>query len=271
MGLLDAKVVIVTGAGRGIGRSIALAAATDGARVVVNDFGVTLQGRDPTSDVADAVVAEIVDAGGAAVANADSVSSVAGAQRIVQTAVDEWGRVDGVVTCAGIVWRQPFLETSEDDWDAVVDIHLKGTFAMFRVAAEAMALQGDGGSLVGISSGVLYGDADHASYRAAKAGIVALMMSVALAGEPHSIRANAIAPLADTRMTQNVGMEAPSPDDVAPLAVYLLSDLSQAVTGRVISIAGGRLATWKLPTEDAVHMRDGRWTPGAIHEAISPS
>jgi NAD(P)-dependent dehydrogenase (short-subunit alcohol dehydrogenase family) len=145
---------------------------------------------------------------------------------------------------------------------------LKGTFAMFRVASEAMVRQGEGGSLVGISSGVLYGDADHASYRAAKAGIVALVLSAALAGEAHGITVNAIAPLADTRMTQNVNMEAPSPDDVAPLAVYLLSDLSRGVTGRVISIAGGRLATWALPTEDAVHVRDGRWTPGDIHEAI---
>jgi NAD(P)-dependent dehydrogenase (short-subunit alcohol dehydrogenase family) len=269
MGLLDGKVVVVTGAGRGIGRAIALAAAEVGANVVVNDYGVTIEGREPSSKIADAVVDEIDHGGGTAVASAETVTTMTGGAAVVQAGLDAWGRVDGVVTCAGILRHRPFREVSEEDWDDVVDTHLKGTFTVFRAAAEVMARQDAGGSLVAISSGLVHGDPDRANYRAAKAGVVALMLSVALAGEADGYRANAIAPIADTRMTQQAKVDAPPPEDVAPLAVYLLSDLASRVNGRVISISGDRLAGWSQPTEVHPLHTDGRWTPEGIDRALS--
>jgi NAD(P)-dependent dehydrogenase (short-subunit alcohol dehydrogenase family) len=270
MGLLDGKVVAVTGAGRGIGRAIALAVAAAGAKVVVNDYGVTIDGREPSSDVAVTVVSEIVAAGGEALANADTVATMAGGAAIVQVGLERWGRVDGVVCCAGIVRHRPFLEMSEHDWDAVVDTHLKGTFTVFRAGAEVMARQDSGGSLVAISSGFVHGDATRANYRAAKAGVVALMMSVALAGEADGYRANAIAPIANTRMTQAANVQAPGePEHVAPMAVYLLSDLSDRVTGRVFSIRGNEIAEWSAPVEVQARRTTGRWTPEAIDGELS--
>lgn len=269
MRLLDGKVVVVTGAGRGIGRAIALAAAEAGAKVVVNDYGVTIEGHEPSSEVADAVAGEIVELGGTAVASNETVATMAGGAAVVQAGLDAWGRVDGVVTCAGILRHRPFCELLEDDWDDVVTTHLKGTFTVFRAAAEVMARQGPGGSLVAVSSGFVHGDPDRANYRAAKAGVVALMLSVALAGEADGYRANAIAPVADTRMTQEANIDAPPPEDVAPLAIYLLSDLATRVNGRVISISGDRLAAWSQPTEVHPLRTDGRWTPEEIDRALS--
>lgn len=268
MGLLDQKVVVVTGAGRGIGRAVAFAAAAAGANVVVNDVGVNMDGSDPSSDIADAVVSEIVDAGGRAIACTETVATMDGGSAIVQAGVDAWGRIDGVVCCAGIIRHRPFLEMTEAEWDGVIDTNLKGTFTVFRVAAEVMARQRSG-SLVAISSGFVLGDPMRANYRAAKAGVVALMMSVAMAGEADGYRANAIAPVADTRMTQAANIDAPPPEDVAPLAVYLLSDLSHRVTGRVLSIRGNRLAAWMTPTEVSPQYTEGRWTPEAIDLALS--
>ena len=268
MGLLDEKVVVVTGAGRGIGRAIALAVAASGANVVVNDFGVTMDGREPSSEVADAVVSEIVGAGGSAVASPDTVATMDGGSAIIQAGLDAWGRIDGVVCCAGIIRHRPFLEMSEAEWDGVIETNLKGTFTVFRAAAEVMARQGSG-SLVAISSGFVLGDPMRANYRAAKAGVVALMMSVAMAGEADGYRANAIAPVANTRMTQAANIDAPPPEDVAPLAVYLLSDLAHRVNGRVLSISGRRLAAWSAPTEVNAQFTEGRWTPEALDVAIS--
>lgn len=150
MGLLDQKVVVVTGAGRGIGRAVAFAAAAAGANVVVNDVGVNMDGSDPSSDIADAVVSEIVDAGGRAIASTETVATMDGGSAIVQAGVDAWGRIDGVVCCAGIIRHRPFLEMTEAEWDGVIETNLKGTFTVFRVAAEVMAHQRSG-SLVAIS------------------------------------------------------------------------------------------------------------------------
>jgi NAD(P)-dependent dehydrogenase (short-subunit alcohol dehydrogenase family) len=270
MKALEGKVVVVTGAGRGIGRAIALGAAAAGAKVVVADHGVTLAGTEATSTVADGVVAAIAEHGGEAVAVADTVTTMDGARRMVQAALDRWGRVDGTVCCAGILRHRPFLELSESDFDAVVETHLKGHFTVFRTAFEAMVEQGSGGSLIGISSGYLHGDALRASYRAAKAGVIALTKSVALAGADHAIRANVIAPMANTRMTEASNLRFDSdPEDIAPMAVYLLSDHAAGLTGEVFTVAGNSIATWRDPQEARTAKHWRRWEHGDI-DAVMP-
>ena len=152
---LDGKVVAITGAGGGIGRAVALAAAAEGAKVVVADIGVSMAGEDPTSEVAEAVVAEIEAAGGEAVAVAESVTTLAGGERIVGTGVERWGRIDGVVAVAGILRERMLFNMSEDEWDAVIETHLKGHFTVFRAASAVMRKQEGGGSLVGLHLGRL--------------------------------------------------------------------------------------------------------------------
>ena len=154
MAYLDGMTIAVTGAGRGIGRSVAIACAEAGANVVVNDFGVSMDGSDPDSEVANAVVAEITDAGGSAVAVADSVTTMEGGARVVQTAVDKFGRIDGVVCVAGILRERMLFNMSEEEWDPVIETHLKGTFTLFRAAAPIMREQ-KSGTLIGFTSGVL--------------------------------------------------------------------------------------------------------------------
>ncbi|MEU3986534.1 SDR family NAD(P)-dependent oxidoreductase, partial [Streptomyces sp. NPDC026672] len=155
MGLLDGRVVVVTGAGRGIGRSVAVAAAGEGAGVVVADYGVAMDGSVPSSSVAEEVAGEIRAQGGDAVAVGDSVTTMEGARRIVQAALSRWGRVDGLVCSAGILRPGSFLDMTEEDWDGVVGTHLKGHFTMMQTAARVMAEQGTGGSLVAMGSGYL--------------------------------------------------------------------------------------------------------------------
>jgi NAD(P)-dependent dehydrogenase (short-subunit alcohol dehydrogenase family) len=262
--------VVVTGAGRGIGRAIALGAAAAGARVVVADQGLTLAGTQASSTVADTVVAEIVELGGQAIAVADTVATMEGAGHMVQAALDSWGRVDGAVCCAGILRHRPFLELSETDFDAVIETHLKGHFTVFRTAFAAMVAHGSGGSLIGISSGYLHGDPLRSSYRAAKAGVIALTKSVALAGVDHAIRANVIAPMANTRMTEASNLHFDSdPEDIAPMAVYLLSDQGAALTGGVFTVAGNAIATWRDPHEARTARHWRRWEQDDI-AAVMP-
>ncbi len=161
----------VTGAGGGIGRACAVACSAEGAKGVVADIGVGLAGEDPKSEVAEAVVKEIVSAGGEAVAAAEDVSTMAGGERIVQAAVDSWGRIDGVVAVAGILRERMLFNMSEDEWDAVIATHLKGHFTVFRYAAEVMRKQ-ESGSLIGFTSGAFAGSVAQANYSAAKGGIV---------------------------------------------------------------------------------------------------
>ncbi len=171
MGSLEGKVVVVTGAGRGIGRAVALDAAREGARIVVNDYGVSMDGEQPTSEVADGVVAEIKELGGEAVANASSVAEMAGGASIVQSAVDHFGRVDGVVCAAGILRERMLFNMAEEEWDPVIATHLKGTFTVFRAASAVMRKQ-KSGSLVGVTSGAFAASVAQANYSAAKGGIV---------------------------------------------------------------------------------------------------
>jgi NAD(P)-dependent dehydrogenase (short-subunit alcohol dehydrogenase family) len=265
MGYLDDTTIAVTGAGRGIGRAVALACAAAGANVVVNDYGVSIDGNDPTSEIADAVVEEITAGGGRAVSVADSVTTMQGGERIVQTAVDTYGRIDGVVCVAGILRERMLFNMSEDEWDPVVETHLKGTFTVFRAAAPLMRAQ-KSGTLIGFTSGAFAGSVAQANYSAAKGGIVSLTRSAALGMHKYGVTANVIAPVAKSRMSGNVpfGIEMGEPEDVAPMVVFLLGPAARQITGQVFTANGGRLAVWNQPTEVREISKDGRWTPEEI-------
>ena len=265
MAYLDGKTVAITGAGRGIGRAVAMACASYGANVVVNDFGVSVDGADPSSEVADAVVAEIKAAGGNAVAVADSVTTMQGGQRIVQTAVDSFGGLDGVVCVAGILRERMLFNMSEDEWDPVIETHLKGTFTVFRAAAPIFREQ-KSGTLIGFTSGAFAASVAQANYSAAKGGIVSLVRSAAAGMYKYGVTANCIAPVAKSRMSGNVpfGIEMGEPEDVAPMVVFLLGDSARNVTGQVYTANGGKIAVWNQPAEIREMTKDGRWTPEEI-------
>jgi NAD(P)-dependent dehydrogenase (short-subunit alcohol dehydrogenase family) len=270
-GFLAGKVIAVTGAGRGVGRAVAIAAAAEGASVVVNDYGVNIDGTEPSSKVADEVVREILGAGGSAVGVADSVTTMEGGQRIVQTAVDRFGRIDGVVCVAGILRERMLFNMSVEEWEGVIATHLKGTFTVFR-AASALMRQQKSGTLIGFTSGAYAsGSVSQANYAAAKGGIVSLVRSAAAGMYKYGVTANCIAPIARTRMAANVPMqlqEIGEAEDVAPLAVFLLSDRARHITGQVYTAVGGKVAVWSVPTEVRSMQTDGRWTPEEIASRI---
>ncbi|MEU7058888.1 SDR family oxidoreductase [Streptomyces sp. NPDC046197] len=266
------KVVAVTGAGRGIGRAVALAAAAEGAHVVVNDYGVSVDGAAPADEVAEAVVKEIEAAGGDAVAVADDVSTMAGGQRIVDTALRSYGRLDGAVCVAGILRERMLFNMAEEEWDPVLATHLKGTFTVFR-AASAVMRQQRSGTLIGFTSGNHQGSVSQANYSAAKGGIISLVRSAALGLHKYGVTANAVAPVARTRMSVNVPMELKEigdPEDVAALVVYLLSDRAkeQRITGQVYTVAGPKIAVWAQPRELRAAYAEGSWTPERIADLL---
>ncbi|MEU6958398.1 SDR family oxidoreductase [Streptomyces chrestomyceticus] len=266
------KVVAVTGAGRGIGRAVALACAAQGARVVVNDYGVAVDGAGPSSEVAEAVVKEIEQAGGEAVAVADDVSTMAGGQRIVDTALTRYGRVDGVVCVAGILRERMLFNMTEEEWDPVVATHLKGTFTVFRAASAVMRRQRSG-TLIGFTSGNHQGSVSQANYASAKGGIISLVRSAALGLSRYGVTANAVAPVARTRMSAGVPTELTEigePEDVAALVVYLLSDRArqERITGQVYTVAGPKIAVWAQPRELRSGYAEGGWTPEKIAEFL---
>lgn len=265
-GFLDGKVVAITGAGGGIGRAVALATAAEGAKVVVADIGVSIAGEDPTSEVAEALVREITGAGGEAIAVAEDVSTMAGGSRIVDSAVEAWGRIDGVVAIAGILRERMLFNMTEEDWDAVIATHLKGHFTVFRQASAIMRKQEGGGALIGFTSGAFAGSVAQANYAAAKGGIVSLVRSAAAGLYRYGVTANAVAPVARTRMSENVPMdiEMGDPEDVAPMVVYLLSDQAKHVTGQVYTVVGKKIAVWNQPVEVRAMHTETRWTPQEI-------
>ena len=266
---LQGKSIVVTGAGSGIGRAVAIACAAEGASVVVADYGVGIAGEDPTSEVADAVVKEITDAGGTAIAVADTVTSMDGGARMVQTAIDKFGRIDGVVCVAGILRERMFFNMAEDEFDPVVETHLKGHFTVMRAAAPVMKEQ-KSGTLIGFTSGAYAGSVAQANYSAAKGGIVSLVRSIAAGMHRYGVTANVIAPVARTRMSMNVPTELDmgEPEDVAPLVVYLLGDKARHITGQVYTANGGKIAVWNQPVEIREMQKDGRWTPEEIEARI---
>jgi NAD(P)-dependent dehydrogenase (short-subunit alcohol dehydrogenase family) len=203
---------------------------------------------------------------------ADDISTMAAGERIVQTALDSFGRIDGVVCVAGILRERMLFNMSEEEWDAVIATHLKGTFTVFRAASAVMRKQEGGGSLVAFTSGVgMWGSVSQANYAAAKGGIVALVRSAAVGLQKYGVTANAIAPVANTRMAANVPggtAETGEPEDVAPMVVYLLSDRARDITGQTYTVVGGKVALWSQPREIREMTKDGRWTPEEIADAL---
>jgi len=286
MGMLEGKVAIVTGAGRGLGCSHALLMAQEGAKVVVNDLGSEYDGTSKASSPADSVVEEIKNAGGEAVANYESVVDFQGAKRIIDCAIDNFGKLDILVNNAGFIRPRMSFNMSEEEWDSVVDVHLKGTFNCGRWASVYFREQSKAGKLESgriintLSHAGLRGSAGQPNYGAAKAGTASLTMSWARELEKYKVTSNAIIPIARTRMTQMSGLswaqEAPSgsqfddkaPDNVSPLVVYLASDKAQDITGRVLAMWEGKLELfepWKLTKSIDIGRR---WTVRDIGERI---
>ena len=270
-GYLEGKNIVVTGAGNGIGRAIALGCAQAGANVVVADYGVSLDGSDPSSEVAEAVVAEIESAGGTALALASDISTMEGGAAAVQAAVDTWGSIDGAVCVAGILRERMIFNMTEEEFDDVIRVHLKGHFTVYKHASAIMRKQETGGSLVGITSGAFTGSTSQCNYASAKGGIISLTKSAALALKRYGINANCIAPSAKTRMSENVPfeIEAGAPEDVAPLAVYLLSDVARDITAQVYTVVGPRISVWAQFGEvRSMYAPDSSWTPEGIEQSL---
>ncbi len=281
--LVEGKVVVVTGAGRGIGRAIAMLMAAEGAKVVVNDIGVSLAGEATAEKPADEVVSEIRKAGGEAVANFDSVSDWNGAHRIIAAALDTYGRIDGVVNNAGILRDVIFHKMTEDDFDSVVNVMLKGTFNCSRAAAEHFRKQESGALVHMTSTSGLIGGMGQVNYGAAKLGIVALSKAIAIDMQRFNVRSNCIAPVAWTRMTQSVPAKDPAAqkrreqrmqvtaEHNAPLAVFLMSDAAKGVNAQVFAVRKNEifLMSQSRPLR-SVHRADG-WSPTSCAEHMLPA
>ncbi len=275
MGLLDGRVALVTGAGGGLGREHALALAVEGASVLVNDLGGARDGSgDGSIAMADQVVAEIQAAGGNAAANYDSVATVEGGEAIVQSAIDAFGKLDVCVNNAGILRDKTVVKTTEDLWDPVINVHLKGTYAVSRPAFAHMKDRGEGGVIINTSStSGLNGNFGQSNYGAAKAGIAGFTRCMAIEGKRHGIRCFILAPLALTRLTDDLpGMQDDSLKDriapglVSPLVVYLASELSGEQTGQTFYVGGGRIAEMRMVTAAGVQKKEdgGLWTAEEI-------
>jgi NAD(P)-dependent dehydrogenase (short-subunit alcohol dehydrogenase family) len=282
--LCQGRVVAITGAGRGIGREHALAFAREGAKVVVNDLGVARDGRGPDLGPAQQVVDEIHAAGGEATASTDDVADWQGAQRLVRHAIDSFGTLDTLVNNAGFLRDRMLFTTSEEEWDAVIRVHLKGHFAVTRHAAEYWRQRSKAGEsvdarIINTSSGAgLMGSVGQGTYSAAKAGIAALTLVEAAEMGRYGVTANAIAPAARTRMTEEVfadrmaapdgGFDPNHPGNVSPLVVWLGSADSRDVTGRIFEIEGGMISVADGWQHGPMLDKGARWEPADIGTAV---
>ncbi len=264
---VDGRSVVVTGAGGGLGRRHALALAAHGARVVVNDLGAALDGSGAERTAADAVVAEIVAAGGEAVASHDDVATEEGGAAVVQRALDAFGQIDVVVNNAGILRDRSFHKMSPEEWDAVIKVHLYGSYNVTRAAVPHFREQAYGRILVTTSVTGLYGNFGQANYGAAKLGLVGLVNTLAIEGKKLNVLANAISPLAVTRMSETILDESYDPAFVSAAVVYLSSEECE-VTGEIIHAAAGRYSRVRYAESvgvgfDSVPSQEelrGRWT-----------
>ena len=280
MGVLDGKVIIVTGAGGGIGREHALAMAKEGAAVVVNDLGGARDGTGAGNAMADQVVKEITEAGGEATANYDDVSTREGARGILKSGIDAFDKVDGVVNNAGILRDKSFANMTDEMWDIVVAVHLRGTYCVTHAVYNHLKERGEGGFIVNTSStSGLNGNFGQTNYGAAKAGIAGMSRCLAIEGQKYGIRVNVLAPVALTRLTEDLPgfdaeqmKEAMAPGLVSPLVVYLCSDLAKDVTGRTFYVGGGRIAEMKVVTHTGIQKKEegGLWTVQEVADKMTP-
>lgn len=280
MGLLDGKVAVVTGAGGGIGREHALALAREGASVVVNDLGGARDGTGAGHAMADQVAEEIRGLGAEAVASYDNVATLEGGENILKTALGAFERVDVLVNNAGILRDKSFANMTEELWDVVVSVHLKGTFCATLPVYRHMKERGEGGVIINTSStSGLNGNFGQTNYGAAKAGIAGMTRCLAIEGQRYGIRCFILAPVAYTRLTSDLAgfddekrAEAMAPGLVSPLVVYLSSELSKEHTGKTFFVGGGRIAEMKVVTHTGVTNREagGLWTPQEIAAKMQP-
>jgi NAD(P)-dependent dehydrogenase (short-subunit alcohol dehydrogenase family) len=267
MGLLDGKVAIVTGGGTGIGRAVSLDLARAGAKVVVNDYGVSVDGTDPSSAPANEVVTAIRSAGGEAVASPESVATMAGGRGLVELALKEFGDLHIVVCCAGILRERMIFNMSEEEWDAVIAVHLKGHFTVMQPATRHMREKRAGSIITFTSTAGLEGSPGQPNYSAAKEGIVGLTRSTALAMARYGVRCNAISPTADTRMTQRLPGErrglatATPPEAIGPVATFLASDRAAHITGQIVGVRGTEVTIYshQAPLRTATSVEP--WSP----------
>ena len=282
-GMLAGKVAVVTGAGGGIGRGIALAMAAAGAKVVVNDIGASLTGEGAATGPAQQVVDEIIKAGGQAVPNTDSVATRASANSIIETAVQQFGRIDIVVNNAGNLRDRVFHKMSDEEWSQVIDVHLNGTFYVSRAAANYFREQESGAFVHMTSTSGLIGNFGQANYSAAKLGIAALSKSIALDMNRYNVRSNCIAPFAWSRMTSSIPANTPEEKarvvklqkmeagKIAPMAVFLASDAASDVNAQIFGVRANEIMLFSQPRPvRSVHMSTG-WTPEAIAEIAAPA
>ncbi|MEU6564494.1 SDR family oxidoreductase [Nocardia nova] len=278
------RTVIVTGAGRGIGRAHALAFAAAGANVVVNDLGAELDGAPSADSPAAQVAEEIVAGGGKAVVNGDDIADWAGAERLIGQAVETFGGLDVVVNNAGIVRDRMLVNLAEDEWDAVIRVHLKGHFATMRHAAAYWRAESKAGRtrdarIINTSSGAgLQGSVGQGNYGAAKAGIAALTITAAAEFGRYGVTVNAIAPSARTRMTETVfadmmarpddGFDAMAPENISPIVVWLGSPDSAGVTGRMFEVEGGKIALADGWRHGVPEDRGARWKPSELGPVV---
>ena len=278
MGALEGKVALVTGAGGGLGRSHALLLAQEGASVVVNDLGGTRDGNGSGSAMADQVVAEIKAAGGNAVADYGSVTDPAAAKAMVQKAVDTFGKIDICINNAGILRDKSFKNMTDEQWDLVVEVHLRGSYLVTKASWDQMIEQGHGGRIVNTSStSGLIGNFGQANYGAAKAGIAGMTRVLALEGRKYGITVNTLAPAAFSRMTEDImpdgTEEALGPEKVSPVVVWLCTDDAEKVTGRQFAVGGNRvsLLSWQVDVITQKSGKEDAYTVAEIGAAMAAS